>query len=168
MRSSVRALCNVNPLRFLRFLACRQNPGRVPALGPRSLALDERAILAAVELGGTTCVAALANFENPTEIIEIIEISTSTPFETVTKLTAWLDARTPFAALGIASFGPIDLDLNSKTYGFITTTPKPYWANFHLLEAFQHYNVPIAFDTDVNAPALAEFVHGSHGYAGWS
>jgi hypothetical protein len=150
MRSSVRALCNVNPLRFLRFLACRQNPGRVPALGPRSLALDERAILAAVELGGTTCV------------------STSTPFETVTKLTAWLDARTPFAALGIASFGPIDLDLNSKTYGFITTTPKPYWANFHLLEAFQHYNVPIAFDTDVNAPALAEFVHGSHGYAGWS
>jgi fructokinase len=163
MQSSVRALRNVNPLRLLRFLACRHNPDRVPALGPGSLAVDERAVLAAVELGGTTCIAALAKFENPTEIIESIEISTSTPRETVSKLTAWLDARTPFAALGIASFGPIDLDLNSKTYGFITTTPKPNWANFNLLEAFRHYNVPTAFDTDVNAPALAEFVHGSHG-----
>ena len=56
-------------------------------------------------------------------------------------------------------FGPIDIDKNSKTYGFITTTPKPHWANVDVVGAFRRaLNVPIYFTTDVNSSAYGEVV----------
>jgi hypothetical protein len=155
---------NVYPFKLLRIF--NRNRSQLAPCVPSqtSLPVDARPVLAAVELGGTTCVAALSYLANPTEIIDRIEFPTTTPLETIPEIIRWLDARMPFAALGVASFGPIDLDPSSKDYGYITTTPKPNWSNFHVLKPFQHYKVPLAFDTDVNAPALAEFVHGSHGY----
>jgi fructokinase len=67
------------------------------------------------------------------------------------------------AALGVASFGPVDLDEKSPTYGFITTTPKPGWKNTDLLgplrKAFR--KLPIGFDTDVNGAALGEWRWGA-------
>ena len=63
----------------------------------------------------------------------------------------------PLEAIGIASFGPLDPNPASPTFGHITTTPKPGWANADLGGAIQRaFNLPIGFDTDVNGAALAE------------
>lgn len=122
----------------------------------------QRSLLAGVELGGTTCVAALAYADDPTNILEKTVVKTRQPHETLSDLCRWLDKRPNFKAIGIAAFGPIDLDPSSQTYGFVTTTPKEHWANYNLLQHFSSYHVPIALDTDVNAPALAEYSHGNH------
>lgn len=64
----------------------------------------------------------------------------------------------PLAAIGVASFGPVDLDESSATYGFITTTPKPGWRNVDIVGPLRRAfpGLPIGFDTDVNGAALAE------------
>ena len=65
-------------------------------------------------------------------------------------------------AIGIASFGPIDLHIGSPTYGFITSTPKPGWANVDIAGAIRDaLAVPVGFDTDVNAAALSEWRWGA-------
>jgi len=116
-------------------------------------------ILACVEGGGTTFVVALAEGE-PTNIIEREEFPTTTPGETIGKCVAWLRTK-HYDALGIATFGPIDLHLASPTYGYITTTPKPGWQNVDILGPCRAVrpHVPTGFDTDVNAPAVAEHAH---------
>eukprot|EP00123_Amoebidium_parasiticum_P008703 comp18969_c0_seq1/m.21264 comp18969_c0_seq1/g.21264 ORF comp18969_c0_seq1/g.21264 comp18969_c0_seq1/m.21264 type:complete len:298 (-) comp18969_c0_seq1:397-1290(-) len=116
---------------------------------------------AAVELGGTTIRVAICE-DDPTKIGKVHEIRTTTPDETLGAAVAWLTENGPFDALGVASFGPVDLKKNSPTYGYITTTPKPHWGNTNVLKYFEHFNVPTAFDTDVNAPALAEAAYGGH------
>ena len=64
--------------------------------------------------------------------------------------------------MGIATFGPCDLNRASPTYGFITTTPKAGWENVNLLGILrQAFHVPTGFDTDVNAAALGEFMWGA-------
>ena len=65
-------------------------------------------------------------------------------------------------ALGVGSFGPIDPDLTSPTYGYITTTPKPGWNNYNIMGALKEkYDIPMAFDTDVNGAALGEATFGA-------
>lgn len=81
------------------------------------------------------------------------------------KAADWLEAHKPFAGIGVASFGPVDLDKKSPTYGHITTTPKANWGMADVLKYFKKFEAPIEFDTDVNAPALAEQQLGNHGYA---
>ena len=62
--------------------------------------------------------------------------------------------------MGIASFGPIGLAKESPHYGFITTTPKPGWKFVDIVGSFKkHFDVPIGFDTDVNAAAIGHFKH---------
>ena len=66
-------------------------------------------------------------------------------------------SKTPIQAMGIGCFGPLDLHIESPTYGSITTTPKPHWSNFNIVQAMKTaISVPIGFDTDVNAAALGE------------
>lgn len=131
---------------------------------PRSVAreLPGTALLAAVELGGTSCRAAVAHADDTTTLIDTMEVETTDPQSTMSVIVRFLDSHAPFQALGVASFGPVDLDRSSATYGYITTTPKVRWRNCNLLKYFEHYHVPIGFDTDVNAPALAELRLGSH------
>lgn len=123
-------------------------------------------LIGGVELGGTTCLAAIAELRNPTEMIETFETVTTTPQETLSRLSkflkknlAYLNAES-FIAIGIASFGPIDLKKDSPTYGHITTTPKKAWRNAADVVGFFKREfgdtTPIAFETDTNAPALAE------------
>ena len=65
-------------------------------------------------------------------------------------------------AIGVASFGPVDLDPASPTYGYITSTPKPGWSSFDICGALRDaLGLPVAFDTDVNAAALAESKWGA-------
>lgn len=118
--------------------------------------------LAAIEGGGTTWVCAIA-IDNPDNIIEQIEFETKeNPYDTLHLIKLWLLTKLPIDAIGIASFGPIDCKINSNTYGYITSTPKVGWYNTNVLYLLGIYDkefedIPYIFDTDVNAPALAEF-----------
>jgi fructokinase len=117
-----------------------------------------RAIYAGVELGGTKCIAVLAR--EPHEIIAREAVPTTTPAETLGAIAALLDAW-QFDALGIASFGPVDLDPCSSTYGHIRSTPKPGWAGADVLGRLRREGTPARFDTDVNGAALAEMRWGA-------
>ncbi|HVO69449.1 MAG TPA: ROK family protein, partial [Aggregatilineaceae bacterium] len=94
-------------------------------------------------------------------------ISTSTPAETMQQIITFFKQQEtllgePLTALGIGSFGPVDLDTASATYGYITRTPKPGWAFTDVVGPVrQGLGVPVAFDTDVNAAALGEHRWGA-------
>jgi fructokinase len=120
----------------------------------------ERPLFAGVELGGTKCVCMIGT--GPQDIRTRVSIPTgSDPDATLarieTALRDGISAHGPIAALGIASFGPIDLARCSKTYGSITSTAKPGWRNTPITARLaQAFRVPVGFDTDVNGAALAE------------
>jgi fructokinase len=114
--------------------------------------------LAAVEGGGTTFVVAIAS--DPTTVLERAEFPTTTPKDTLRKCCEWLASR-HYDALGVACFGPLDLKPDSPTFGYITTTPKPGWQQTNVLGPLKAVRpaAPTLFDTDVNAPAVAEYEH---------
>ena len=113
--------------------------------------------IGALEAGGTKMVCAVGN-ENG-EIFEQESFPTDTPEITIPKLLHFFKDRN-IDALGIGCFGPLDLNKNSDTYGYITTTPKLAWQNFDMVGAFRSLEVPIGFDTDVNGSALGEYTWG--------
>ncbi|MDO5415787.1 MAG: ROK family protein [Lachnospiraceae bacterium] len=114
--------------------------------------------LGALEAGGTKMVCAIGN-ENG-EIFERISIPTLTPEETMPQMIEYFKKH-QVEALGIGCFGPIDLNRQSETYGYITTTPKLAWANYDITGTFaKELGVPVGFDTDVNGSALGESVWG--------
>jgi fructokinase len=115
-------------------------------------------IFGGIEAGGTKFVCAAGTC--PGDLIRE-SFPTASPVETVDLVARFFD-RHKIAALGIASFGPLDLDPQSPIFGFITTTPKPGWSNVDLLGALRRtLGVPAAIDTDVNAAALAEHRWGA-------
>lgn len=112
-----------------------------------------------IEAGGTKFVCAVGT--GPGDIQAEVRFPTTRPDETIQQAIDFFQAqiaeRGPLTAIGIASFGPVDPNPASSTFGHITTTPKPGWANADLAGAFQRtFNVPIGFDTDVNGAALSE------------
>ncbi len=112
----------------------------------------------ALEAGGTKMVVAVINEKG--EVLERASFPTEEPEKTMPVLIDWFKERKP-DALGIGTFGPADLDETSPTYGYITSTPKLAWRNYNILGAFKEaLNVPIGFDTDVNAAALGEASFG--------
>lgn len=117
---------------------------------------DQDRLLAGVELGGTKCVCILAS--GPDDIHEQVVIETTTPDATLTAigdvLSRW--RRTGFAAVGVASFGPLELDPGAARHGRIVNTPKPGWSDVDVRTPFLAFGVPVGLDTDVNGAALAE------------
>ena len=112
----------------------------------------------ALEAGGTKMVCALGREDG--SITERVSIPTELPYDTMPKIIDFFMDKN-IAALGVASFGPVDLDTSSGTYGYITTTPKPGWENFDLVGTLKRaLNVPIGFDTDVNGSLLGEVTYG--------
>jgi fructokinase len=117
-------------------------------------------LLAGVELGGTKCICLLAR--GPDDIRGQISIPTGDDSDATMRriestLHEWQGLHGPIAALGIASFGPVDLSVTSPTYGFITSTPKPGWSHTDVAQRLRRsLDIPIAFNTDVNGAALAE------------
>ena len=115
--------------------------------------------LGALEAGGTKMVCAVGNENGELLVREVFP--TSDPEETMPKLISFFSKHGP-EALGIGSFGPLDLDPASDNYGDITTTPKTAWKFFPLLRTLRKaLNIPCAIDTDVNAAALAEIRMGA-------
>lgn len=114
--------------------------------------------LGALEAGGTKMVCAIG--DETGKIFEQISLPTKTPEETVPAMIEYFQ-KAKVDALGIGCFGPIDPDKRSKTYGYITSTPKLAWANYDIVGAFEKaLGVPVGFDTDVNGSVLGEATFG--------
>ncbi|QQN74385.1 ROK family protein [Croceicoccus sp. YJ47] len=117
-------------------------------------------LLAGIEAGGTKFVLAVGT--SPTRIVARHTIPTRSPEFTLAEAAEWFEAHGRIDALGIGSFGPLELDSSSSGWGKIATTPKPGWSNCDIAGYFgARLGVPVGFDTDVNAAALAEYTFGS-------
>jgi fructokinase len=118
--------------------------------------------LAGVELGGTKALVILAQGD---QIVERVRIPTTTPQVTLSSARAQLDmwhAGAPLEAIGIASFGPIQLRRDAADFGHILPTPKPGWTGANVLEMLTgDLPCPVAIDTDVNGAAIAEQIWGA-------
>ncbi|NCP13681.1 MAG: ROK family protein [Sphingomonadales bacterium] len=121
-------------------------------------------MLGGIEAGGTKFVLAVG--PSPDRIAARHTIPTRDPATTLAEAADWFAGRGAVKALGIGSFGPVELDRQSQRWGFITNTPKPGWADCNIVGYFdQALGVPVGFDTDVNAAALAEYA-GAGGTGG--
>ncbi|CDQ38828.1 MULTISPECIES: ROK family protein [Virgibacillus] len=111
-----------------------------------------------IEAGGTKFVCAVGKGSG--EIIDKVTFPTTTPDETLRRVRDYF-SEFSIRAIGIGSFGPVDLDKKSTSYGTILHTPKQQWRQFDLLTAMKEYvQVPLFLDTDVNAAALGEYKYG--------
>ena len=112
-----------------------------------------------VEAGGTKFVVGVA--AAPDDIRETVQFETRTPEETIGATLKWLkDAQVrhgPLAAIGIASFGPLELDRQAANWGHITATTKKGWSDSDFgARIGRELDLPVGFDTDVNGAAIAE------------
>jgi fructokinase len=113
-----------------------------------------------VEAGGTKFVLGIASGKD--DVRETARIPTTTPAETIGAMVDWFSARGPLSAVGVASFGPIDLDPDSPSFGHITKTPKPQWSSTDLVGPLKaRLQCAVGLDTDVNGAALAEYLWGA-------
>ena len=112
-------------------------------------------VFGGIEAGGSKWKCAVGT--GPDDLRAVSTIATATPGETIGEAVAFFDREGPVDAIGIGSFGPVDL-----ARGVITTTPKPGWAHTDVSgEMGRRLGVPVAFDTDVNAAALGEHRWGA-------
>lgn len=108
-----------------------------------------------IEAGGTKWVCAVGN--GPSDVRGTTTFPTTAPDETIARAAEFFAGNGSLVAVGIGSFGPIDPRRYSRSFGFITTTPKPGWAQTDVAGRLgELLDVPVAFDTDVNAAALGE------------
>ena len=119
----------------------------------------------AIEAGGTKFVCAVGT--GPDDLRAEARFPTTTPLETLDRTISFFKEQQerlgePLIALGVGSFGPVDPNPASPTFGFVTTTPKPGWANADVVGALRKvFPIPVGFDTDVNAAALGEHRWGA-------
>lgn len=117
----------------------------------------------AIEAGGTKFVCCVAS--GPGHIVEEIRLATTTPEETLKKTVQFFEpyvSSRRIKTIGVGCFGPLDLNPNSPTYGFITATPKSGWSNTDVRGVLQRdLGVNVAFDMDVNAAAVGEYIWGA-------
>ena len=116
-----------------------------------------------IEAGGTKFVCAVGT--GPDDIRAEIRLPTESPDITMGRVIDFFRAQQEqhdIAAIGVASFGPVDPNPDSETFGHITNTPKPGWANTPVAPTLRDaFGVPIGFDTDVNVAALGEHRWGA-------
>jgi fructokinase len=115
-----------------------------------------------IEAGGTWFVCAVGTGQG--DLLAETRFRTTTPFETINQSINFFRKHSKgnkLTAIGIASFGPVDINPASPKYGYITATPKPGWANTDFVGMVQQaLDVPAFLDTDVNLAALAEHLWG--------
>lgn len=116
-------------------------------------------MLGAIEAGGTKFVCAVS--DDQLNIIERHTIKTTTPEETMPQVIDFFK-QYDVEAIGVGSFGPIDINEASDTYGYITQSPKLAWQNYNFVGALKkEFNIPIGWNTDVNVAALSESTLGA-------
>jgi fructokinase len=116
-------------------------------------------LIAAIEAGGTKFNVAVGT--GPMDLRMTKRIETTTPAEVLQQLIHFIQKANRevgrIQAIGLGSFGPVDLNVKSETYGYITTTPKGGWQYVDLVKPLKaKFRVPVGFDTDVNAAAMGE------------
>ena len=115
--------------------------------------------IGAIEAGGTKFVCGIGNEHGVIE--ERVSFPTELPERTMGSVIDYFKDK-QVEAIGIGLIGSQDLDPQSPFYGYVTTTPKPGWANYPLLDILRKfYDVPFGLDTDVNAAAYGEATWGS-------
>jgi fructokinase len=116
-----------------------------------------------IEGGGTKFVC--VHGSNPNDLQDRTTIKTQSPDATMQEVIEYIRAiqkKTTIKAIGLAIFGPLDLDLDSATYGYVTTAAKPGWAQYDVVGTLKKaFDLPIGFDTDVNGSAIGEYRWGS-------
>lgn len=114
----------------------------------------------AIEAGGTKFVCAVV--DDHYQVVHQVRIPTTTPTETLgLVLEFFRESTEPLTAIGVSTFGPVDIDPTSSSYGYITETPKLAWRRADLLGPLRELGVPLAIDTDVNGAALGEHTAGA-------
>jgi fructokinase len=119
-----------------------------------------RPLYGAIEAGGTKFACAAVS--GPEELVDGLraEIPTTSPSATLSAVAEFFARvqreRGPLAGIGIAAFGPVDIDPRSSGWGCMLATPKRGWSGVSLKDPFERFGCRIAIDTDVNAAALAE------------
>jgi fructokinase len=117
-------------------------------------------LIGGIEGGGTKFVCAVGT--GPDDIRDEIRYPTGTPEESISRALDFFRQFEDLRAVGIACFGPLDPDPKSDTFGYVTTTPKPGWAHTPFAGTIsQELGLPVGFDTDVNAAAMAEHRWGA-------
>jgi fructokinase len=117
-------------------------------------------VFGGIETGGSKWECAVGT--GPEDLKAVETIPTTTPAETIGRAVAFFEREGPVDASGIGSVGPVDQRTSSPSWGHITTTPKPGWANTDVgQEMRRRLSVRVAFDTDVNAAALGEYRWGA-------
>lgn len=112
-----------------------------------------------IELGGTKIRCAI--FDEDGKIIKEIRIKTEDPNKNLEQASDFFKAEN-IKAIGVGAFGPIDLDKDSKNYGYILSTPKKLWRNFDLVGNLKkNLDIPIRLTTDVGASGIGEFFLGA-------
>lgn len=115
--------------------------------------------IGAMEAGGTKFVCGIGNEDGIVE--DRISFPTGQPEGTLSRAISYFQDHA-VEAIGIGSFGPIDLKLDSPTYGYVTSTPKHGWSQINVLGNMKsHMDIPYGWDTDVNAAALGEVTWGA-------
>jgi|GEM_PF-5255091 predicted NBD/HSP70 family sugar kinase len=122
----------------------------------------EAPVVGGIEAGGTKFVYAIGSGPGPLLRARREFPTGNDPGQTMREVIEWLDAESrrvgPMRAIGVASFGPVELDPSSPRYGSITTTPKPGWQGSDIVGPLRRAfsGLPIGFDTDVHGAALGE------------
>ncbi len=123
--------------------------------------MSEQPRVAAIEAGGTKFIVSVGSHW---DTAEKISIPTTTPSETLAAVVDFLQTQfqlEAFKAIGVGSFGPLEVNKFSSKFGQILATPKPGWEGFSFIEALQQFKLPVDVETDVNAAALAESLLGA-------
>ena len=121
-------------------------------------------LIAAIETGGTNFNCAVGT--GPGDLRLTKRFATMAPHETLREMVDFFESAArqlgQFSAIGVGSFGPIDLVERNETFGHIMRTPKAGWQFTDLLGPLRDcFHVPVGFDTDVNAAALGEYTWGA-------
>jgi fructokinase len=118
-----------------------------------------------IEAGGTHFNCIIAN--GPKDILAEIQLPTTDPTNTLSEVHHFFaeylsSGKINIPAIGLGSFGPVDLNPESEMYGSITSTPKPGWQNIPILKILQkQFPFPLFFETDVNSAAIGEITWGA-------
>ncbi|GAA1511466.1 fructokinase [Agromyces terreus] len=118
-------------------------------------------MIAGVETGGTKIICGVADAAAPDLLVDVVEFPTTTPIESGERIRGYLEHwGDRIDRVGVASFGPLDLDPGSPTFGSITTTPKPGWASTPVSELIGAGR-RMALVSDVTGAAIGEAAHGA-------